>query len=555
MLFDYLYYILQRISKWIISIFKSFITNTKSASYDKYNIDHHKLELINNLQNIYSSIQELFQQVSINLDSTLNETNCCKISKLAFSGGGAKCVVYPGAYRALLDSRMIDQIEQVSGASAGSINAAFIATGMPISKFRENLFSTNFKSLLGKKVGIFSQSPGTIRFLTRNGDPLYKFIKKNINESVFNFINSSEFELRSQYKQNQNDQDIENLFSLKEKVLKTNINSLNITFIEIALLHKFFPDKFKLLTINAAKHPGGELKIFNSSKTPDTEIALACRASSSIPGLLLPIDINGERFVDGGINDNLPVKYFEKSTKKTVSSQSDTLLFAFGEGADNRYNWIHQALYGSYINQQNNIPIFNPSWLSMIIRKIPNLIGILDTPFGLDEQKDKGLQKIRKFHALRTVELKIGNIKIIDFDIAEQYANIMDTLGYLDTMNYLINHNGFDLNALNVNPKFYTNLYSTFKITFKFIQENSYLKISKTDKNFLHLLNLNINKELECSESIAREKIYKIKEHTEINVSSTVAFILSLSVELVTNITTPEKMCGKITEFTNKYSF
>ena len=175
----------------------------------------------------------------------------------------------------------------------------------------------------------------------------------------------------------------------------------------------------------------------------------------------------------------------------------------------------------------------------MIIRKIPNLIGILDTPFGLDEQKDKGLQKIRKFHALRTVELKIGNIKIIDFDIAEQYANIMDTLGYLDTMNYLI----------------YTNLYSTFKITFKFIQENSYLKISKTDKNFLHLLNLNINKELECSESIAREKIYKIKEHTEINVSSTVAFILSLSVELVTNITTPEKMCGKITEFTNKYSF
>ena len=70
-----------------------------------------------------------------------------EIEHLVFSGGGAKGIMYAGAYQALLDSHSIDSCRQVHGASAGALTATCIALGIQPHRFTQ-LAKTDFKQLL-----------------------------------------------------------------------------------------------------------------------------------------------------------------------------------------------------------------------------------------------------------------------------------------------------------------------------------------------------------------------------------------------------------------------
>jgi len=70
------------------------------------------------------------------------------ITRLVFSGGGAKGVVYPGSYRALQQTGVLSSVSDISGASAGAITASLIAIGMPSADFRMKSLTTNFANLI-----------------------------------------------------------------------------------------------------------------------------------------------------------------------------------------------------------------------------------------------------------------------------------------------------------------------------------------------------------------------------------------------------------------------
>jgi len=125
----------------------------------------------------------------------------------------------------------------------------------------------------------------------------------------------------------------------------------------------------------------------------------------------------------------------------------------------------------------------------------------------------------------------------------------MDALGYLDTMNYLINHNTYDLFAKGAYPEFYDYLFKIFYASFEFISVNPYLNISKTDKKFFKFI-----AEIKNT-SNTRELIYNIKEFTENNLESSIAYILAKSVELISNLITPEELCEDITESHRKFAY
>ncbi|MCZ6903652.1 MAG: patatin-like phospholipase family protein [Rickettsia endosymbiont of Ixodes persulcatus] len=106
--------------------------------------------------------------------------------------------------------------------------------------------------------------------------------------------------------------------------------------------------KYKDLVITATQQDTGKLTIFNSFDTPNVEIALACRASASIPLVFEPVEINGKKYVDGGYLDNIPTKYFKdnepgfKAKEVTddmeeitlAQKQGRTLAMAFGSGME-----------------------------------------------------------------------------------------------------------------------------------------------------------------------------------------------------------------------------
>src|SRR3990167_7528716 len=94
------------------------------------------------------------------------------IERLVLSGGGAKGVIYPGAIRALADLGILRGVCEVSGASAGSIVASMLASGMTVTKMRDILFNLNFLELTGARIGSVYGNPDGVLFPTKDGKPL-----------------------------------------------------------------------------------------------------------------------------------------------------------------------------------------------------------------------------------------------------------------------------------------------------------------------------------------------------------------------------------------------
>ncbi len=86
------------------------------------------------------------------------------------------------------------------------------------------------------------------------------------------------------------------------KVLKNNLRAKNFENLKI---------DFTLAATNLNK---GELRYFNSG-----EIIPALIASTSIPILFQPVEIENEMYVDGGVFDNLPIVPLEGKCRKIIA--------------------------------------------------------------------------------------------------------------------------------------------------------------------------------------------------------------------------------------------
>ena len=129
-------------------------------------------------------VKEELQELNTVDDSQLARPK--SIERIVCSGGGAKGVVYPGSYKAMVDTGVYEGAKELSGASAGAITAALMAVGMENHSVRSQLLTTNFKDLMGSVVkevgpGISSVFGKTI---TQTGALLLEFIERNINTSV-----------------------------------------------------------------------------------------------------------------------------------------------------------------------------------------------------------------------------------------------------------------------------------------------------------------------------------------------------------------------------------
>src|ERR1700729_2521416 len=101
------------------------------------------------------------------------------IEYLAFSGGGAKGVVYSGVQAALEDSGIMTGVKAVAGSSAGSITSAAIASGISKEKYEELAKNTNMKGLLGKE---------GLGFVNKDGKPLRELVATMVQSNVADYF-------------------------------------------------------------------------------------------------------------------------------------------------------------------------------------------------------------------------------------------------------------------------------------------------------------------------------------------------------------------------------
>lgn len=391
---------------------------------------------------------------------------------LVFSGGGAKGAGYSGVHAALADRGILPGVKAVAGSSAGSIAAAAIATGISKEDYLKLTQNTNMKALLGEEGFL----------INKDGKPLHSLIASTVQNNVSKYLNSidikqavevrltqvqqemevlakasnemppQEFQAKNAELQKQvlrlehlRDTNAEELVKLKEKSDTTG----KITFKDLDLLCLLNPDQFKALVITATRKDNGELIIFNAEHSPDVEIADACRASSSIPIVFKPFAINGVEYVDGGYRDNIPLRYFGGEEVKRdpgldiediskdpdkineAKKQGRTMAFAFGSGMEDSANI---AIYSA----KEKIADYGKlmEFLMDVVFKVLSKVG---GKFKYSEEYNELHERLRE-NALGTVVLDTGEVGTLSFDKAEEKADYLHTKAYIQTMEYVNNH-------------------------------------------------------------------------------------------------------------------
>ncbi|WP_324251288.1 patatin-like phospholipase family protein [Burkholderia sp. B21-005] len=165
--------------------------------------------------------------------------------RVALSGSGFRLGAHLGALQAIEDAGYT--IVELAGTSGGSIVASLYASGLPLDVMRQMLMELDWSPMM-------SFSPWT--FLRRqalcSGNQLLCYLTQSTAGKTFSQL---EIDL---------------------KVIATNL-----------LTEREFQ--------------------FSKLATPDVPIALAARASASIPIVFVPVSVAGGLMVDGGMCDNIPV--------------------------------------------------------------------------------------------------------------------------------------------------------------------------------------------------------------------------------------------------------
>lgn len=189
---------------------------------------------------------------------------------LVFEGGGVKGIAYVGALTILEEKGILPQIRRVGGTSAGAINAVLLGVGYTHDEMLQILLDLNFKSFLDDDWGIIRD---TNRLLTEygwyKGDFFHEWIGSLIARKVGN-AHATFNELHGR------------------------AGCREMYFMGTNLSTRFS-------------------EVFSFEHTPRMRIADAVRISMSIPLFFASVQSpRGDRYVDGGVLDNYPVKLFDR---------------------------------------------------------------------------------------------------------------------------------------------------------------------------------------------------------------------------------------------------
>lgn len=213
-----------------------------------------------------------------------------QVKNLVMEGGGVRGIAYVGAIKALEESNLLMEIENIAGTSVGGITAALLCVGYTSEELEKLLTSMKFTK--------FNDGRG---FFIGGSNRLVKKYGWYRGERLTNWLNDLMF-------------------------AKTGVK--DITFAQLKQLCNE-DNKFKNLSVSATNLTLQNWQILNAKTFPNMRIADAVRISASIPlyftavfmdnsGNLYerkPRDIESFVMADGGFISNYPIHIYDSTYK------------------------------------------------------------------------------------------------------------------------------------------------------------------------------------------------------------------------------------------------
>lgn len=186
--------------------------------------------------------------------------------RLAFCGGGIRCVAHVGVLKALNEEGLLSCVKEMIGVSAGALFALLYVLGYSIDQIEDLALNFDFR-ILGdinpEDLLLFSVSLGL-----NSGDILDKLVASILHQKGF-------------------DKDI----TFAELATKTRIG------------FRCYSTELQTSTI----------KEMSSASTPDMLVRTAVRASMSLPIMYSPVPCGATLLVDGGLLHNLPLVFLNEA--------------------------------------------------------------------------------------------------------------------------------------------------------------------------------------------------------------------------------------------------
>ena len=209
------------------------------------------------------------QPVTAATDVEAGNTSRPKIG-LALSGGGARGAAHLGVIRVLEENNV--PIDYISGTSFGSIVGGMYAAGMSVDEIEAELASIDWAEMLDDLPPRSDRS-----FRRKRDDDIY----------------------RARFKPGFNDGSLD----LPKGLIQGQKVDLEFTRLVLPVASvENFEDLMIPFRAVAADIANGEEVVLSSGN-----LALAIRASLSIPAVFTPVELDGRLLVDGGIANNLPI--------------------------------------------------------------------------------------------------------------------------------------------------------------------------------------------------------------------------------------------------------
>ena len=270
-----------------------------------------------------------------------------------FGGGAMRGTAHVGVLKALEELNIL--INTIAGSSVGAIVAALLAVGYTSAELRDVFLKVNFELFRDIHFG-FGE-----KFAISKGEVFLEWIRELIEKKYYG----------------------ENYSKGENKPVTFKDLKKNLVIITTDLSH------FKC-------------KEFSQVKTPDFEVAYAVRISSSMPGLMKPLEYNNVLLVDGDLQKSWPMWRLTE----TLNNQSGRILEVRLEGdcSGNDMNAINYA------------------------NTVYSCITSIATDYVLDRYSGNDKYDF--------IIINTGDMIILDFNQAKEKREYLMELGYKQTIKY-----------------------------------------------------------------------------------------------------------------------
>lgn len=219
------------------------------------------------------------------VNEDLPQTTFFVDARAVFQGGGCRGAAYAGAYEAAV--RCGARFSEVAGTSAGSIVAALIGAGASPEFIQAEMRSLDFRRFMSRpQLGALD---GVRARLALTVPPL---------SWLFEYFDYARVALYGG--------------AYSSVGIQTWMDDLLSGLLPSADRPVRFKDLFIPTSVVSTDLGSGVAKVWSNDETPNESVALAVRASCSIPGFFQPVQIGTTRHVDGGLLSNLPAFIFDK---------------------------------------------------------------------------------------------------------------------------------------------------------------------------------------------------------------------------------------------------